>query len=87
MSRLPISAADMAAYRAGARKRRQQREEMLKEHRLRARKLADQAAELLKKEFGAVQVLVFGMIHHLVHLGLMLALNGILKNQTLKIGY
>ena len=62
MARLPISAVDMLAYRTGARKRQQQLEEMLSEHHLHARKLAEQAAELLKTEFGAVQVLAFGSL-------------------------
>ena len=62
MSRVPVSGADMAGYRAGARKRRRQQEELLREHLARARELAAQAAELLKKEFGASEVLVFGSV-------------------------
>ncbi|MDQ7052566.1 MAG: nucleotidyltransferase domain-containing protein [candidate division KSB1 bacterium] len=52
----------MAVYRATARKRWQQDQQVRKERQERAWKIARQAAIVLKKQFGATRVMVFGSL-------------------------
>ncbi|MHB8766765.1 MAG: nucleotidyltransferase domain-containing protein, partial [Deferrisomatales bacterium] len=55
-----ISEADMAAYRAGAARRRAERDAAIEARRKSALDLAHRAAERLKVEFGATAVVLFG---------------------------
>ena len=59
-----ISSAAMANYRAAARRRAEEAERALTLRRERAGEVARQAAALLKEQFGATQVAVFGSIVH-----------------------
>jgi predicted nucleotidyltransferase len=54
----------MAAYRAAARKRWARERQALAERRQRAWELVRNAAALLRREFGASQVVVFGSLVH-----------------------
>lgn len=55
-----ISAEQMAVYRATARQRRQQKEETLALRYRRAWEVAQQAATILREQFGAQRVVIFG---------------------------
>ena len=55
-----LTAEKMAIYRAAAQQRRQQRLEKLVQRREIGWEVARQAAELLKTQFGAIKVVVFG---------------------------
>ncbi|MBC7343339.1 MAG: nucleotidyltransferase domain-containing protein [Clostridia bacterium] len=57
-----ISPEQMAIYRAAARRRMRGERQELARRRERAWKLAREAAALLKKEFGASRVVVFGSL-------------------------
>ncbi|MBI2266703.1 MAG: nucleotidyltransferase domain-containing protein [Armatimonadetes bacterium] len=57
-----ISEEDMAAYRATARRRLEQEERELALRRKRAWETVRQAAKLLKEDFGAQRVVVFGSL-------------------------
>jgi predicted nucleotidyltransferase len=57
---LQISPEQMAAYREGWRLRQQERERALAARRARAWEVARQGAQMLKEQFGAAQVAVFG---------------------------
>ena len=57
-----IPAAQMALYLAAARHRQQQRAHRLAQRRERAWQVARQAAHILKEQFGARQVAVFGSV-------------------------
>jgi len=59
-----ISSAAMANYRAAARRRAEEAERALTRRRERAGEVARQAAALLKEQFGATQVAVFGSTVH-----------------------
>ncbi|MEC4894293.1 MAG: nucleotidyltransferase domain-containing protein [Oscillatoria sp. PMC 1051.18] len=50
----------MEIYRAGARRRRQQEQEKMVKKQQSGWKVAKEAAELLKREFGAQKVVIFG---------------------------
>lgn len=52
----------MAAYRATARKRREERERKLAERRERAWEVARTGAELLKEKYGATKVVLIGSL-------------------------
>ena len=54
----------MAAYKRTARLRQAQREQEMAERRQRAWQVARQAARMLKEEYGATQVFVFGSLAH-----------------------
>jgi len=58
------SPAEMAIYRATARRRKAQEEQALARRRERAWTLARQAASLLREQFGATRVAVFGSLAH-----------------------
>ena len=60
--RSQIPAAQMAVYRATARRRQQQQAHRLAQRRERAWQVAQQAAHILKGQFGARQVAVFGSV-------------------------
>jgi|GEM_PF-207658 len=60
-----ISEEDMAIYKAAARLRLEQEKKELAARRKRAWELARQAAKLLKENFGAKRVVVFGSLLHL----------------------
>jgi predicted nucleotidyltransferase len=57
-----ISAKQMAIYRATAQRRRQKEEQELALRRRRAWEVARQAAQILKEQFGAERVLLFGSL-------------------------
>ncbi len=61
---MQISQAKWEIYYRAAQEREKQRRADLEGRRERAWKLARQAAALLKSEFGASQVAVFGSLHH-----------------------
>ncbi len=61
---LNISPEVMTAYRAAARQRWEQEQRDLIQRKTRAWKIAWQAAALLKDQFGAVRVVVFGSLAH-----------------------
>ena len=60
----PLNPAAMAVYRATARRRAEEEACALAIRRVRAQEVARQAASLLKKQFGATQVSVFGSTVH-----------------------
>jgi predicted nucleotidyltransferase len=62
MAAQQITEAEMAEYRATLRSRREQERELLLLRRERAWKVARRAAALLKEEFGAEKVVVFGSL-------------------------
>ena len=57
---LKISAKQMAAYRTTARQRHQQKEQKLALRYQRAWEVAQQAAAILKEQFGVQRVVIFG---------------------------
>src|SRR4051794_3954774 len=60
-----ISAEELAAFRAAARRRQQAERDALAARERRARELAHEAADLLRREFHADRVFLFGsLIHH-----------------------
>lgn len=59
-----MAEAEMAIYRATARRRKAQEEQALARRQERAWKLAWQAANLLRERFGATRVVVFGSLAH-----------------------
>ena len=59
---LAVSQAEMAIYRATARRRKTQEEQALARRRERACTLARRAASLLREQFGATRVAVFGSL-------------------------
>ncbi len=59
---LQITPEDMAIYRATARRRAKQERQALAQRTQKARILAEQAAKLLKEQFGARQVILFGSL-------------------------
>lgn len=59
-----ISEAEMAEYRATLRRRREQERKLLAQRRERAWEVARRAAALLKEEFGAEKVVLFGSLLH-----------------------
>lgn len=64
MAAQQITEAEMAEYRATLRSRREQERELLLLRRERAWDVARRAAALLKEEFGAEKVVVFGSLLH-----------------------
>ena len=63
-TRSPIPPAEMAAYRQAARQRHRAEKEYLRVRRQRAWELARQAARLLKEQFNAERVVLFGSLTH-----------------------
>ncbi|MEA4906188.1 MAG: hypothetical protein VB089_01125 [Anaerolineaceae bacterium] len=61
---MQISPEQMETYRRNARSRTQKRQQELDDRRERARILAGQAAKLLKEEFGASRVVLYGSLIH-----------------------
>jgi predicted nucleotidyltransferase len=59
---LDITPEQMAAYRAGARRREQQRARVLAARHARAWDVARRGAQMLKEQFGAARVAVFGSV-------------------------
>ncbi len=59
---LQITPEQMAGYREGYRRRREQRQQALAARRAQAWQVARAAAALLKEQFGAAQVAVFGSL-------------------------
>ena len=59
-----VTPEEMAVYRATARRRWEREQEALARRRKRAWALARRAAQLLKEEFGATRVVVFGSLVH-----------------------
>jgi predicted nucleotidyltransferase len=62
---MQITEEEMKIYRRSACERLQRRQEDLAARRQRARETARQAAEVLKKDFGASRVVLFGALLHL----------------------
>jgi predicted nucleotidyltransferase len=58
-----ITAEQMGTYRATARRRRQERAYELESRRQRAWTVAEKAGRLLKEQFGAKKVVVFGSVN------------------------
>lgn len=61
---LKVTPEEMAVYRATARRRWVQEQRELAQRRERAWELARQAARLLKAQFGATRVVIFGSLVH-----------------------
>jgi uncharacterized protein len=61
---LPVTPEEIAAYRATARRRRAQEQQALARRRERGWEVARLAATLLKEQFGASRVVVFGSLLH-----------------------
>jgi predicted nucleotidyltransferase len=61
---LKVTPEEMAVYRATARRRWEREQQALAQRRERAWELARQAARLLKEQFGATRVVVFGSLVH-----------------------
>lgn len=59
-----ISPEALATYRATAQRRWQKEQEAICQRKQRAREVARRAAALLKEQFGATQVLLFGSLAH-----------------------
>jgi uncharacterized protein len=57
---VPIATEKMAAYRASARKRQEQRQAKLRDRHQLGSAIAQEAAEILKQEFNAEKVVLFG---------------------------
>ena len=55
---------ELAAFKRGARRRWQEEQHALTQRRERAWQLARSAAQLLKEQFGATRVVVFGSLTH-----------------------
>ncbi len=62
MSTLRLNQEEMARYRAAARRQARQEEHALARREQRARELARQAAELLREQFDATRVVLFGSL-------------------------
>jgi len=60
----PIAPADLAVYQRTAVLREQRRQRLANERRETAWLIAHQAAKLLKEQFGATQVIVYGSLAH-----------------------
>jgi uncharacterized protein len=65
----PVTGAQMAGYRAGAARRRQTAERARREHWDRAQRVASEAARILRAEFGATRITLFGSGTALVRFG------------------
>jgi len=63
-SHLNIAPDDLATYRVTAWQRREQEQQAQFHRRELARAVARQAAELLRQQFGAIQVILFGSLAH-----------------------
>ncbi len=61
---LKVTPAEMAVYRATARRRWEQEQQELTQRQERAWELARQVATLLREQFGATRVVVFGSLAH-----------------------
>lgn len=61
---LQLTAEELATYRHTAQERWQAEQQEVARRRLRAWRVARRAASLLKKEFGATRVVVFGSLVH-----------------------
>ncbi len=61
---LSIPPEKMAQYRETARRRREQRRQEMERRRQRALALAHRAADLLRAQFGATRVVLFGSLAH-----------------------
>jgi uncharacterized protein len=61
---MKITQENMEIYRRSARERSRQRQDELDERLKRAQELAHQAAEILKSEFGANRVVLYGSVIH-----------------------
>lgn len=59
---LNLTPEQVAAYRAGARRREQQRTQALADRHTHAWDVARRGAQMLKEQFGAAQVAVFGSV-------------------------
>ena len=59
-----VSEEAMAAYRATARRRAEERRQALADRRARALEVAQAAARLLREQFGATRVVLFGSALH-----------------------
>lgn len=59
---LEITKEDMAVYRATAQRQQEVERQALRRRARRARQLAEQAAQILKKQFGARRVILFGSL-------------------------
>lgn len=59
-----ITPEQMAAYKAGARRRQERERQALRERERRAWELARQAATALREQFGVSRVVVFGSLVH-----------------------
>ena len=59
-----MSKTEMDGYIAGARTRRHREKEELRQREERARQLAVNAADLLRNDFGATRVVLFGSLAH-----------------------
>ncbi len=59
-----VTEEEMALYRATARRRKEREEQELVRRKERAWALAQQAAAILKEQFGATRVAVFGSLAH-----------------------
>ena len=59
-----ITPEQMAAYKEGARRRQARERQALRERERRAWELAREAADVLRQQFGAVRVVVFGSLIH-----------------------
>lgn len=59
---MKVTAEELAAYRATARDRRERAQQELARRRARAQESARQAARLLKEQFGATRVVLFGSL-------------------------
>ena len=64
MATSAITKTELAEYIAGARARRHREKEELLQREERARQLAERAAGLLKDDFGATRVVLFGSLAH-----------------------
>jgi len=62
-----ITTEKMSIYQAAARQRRQQKEEWLELRRQRAWEVAQQASQILKEQFEAHRVVVFGSTRFVGH--------------------
>lgn len=60
----PISPEKMAIYRQTARRRQEEAAQQLQERFQRAWEVARRAANLLKEQYGAEQIVVFGSLNH-----------------------
>lgn len=61
---LKLTPEEMDTYRAAARRRQEQEQQELAQREKRAWELAQRAAALLREQFGATRVMVFGSLVH-----------------------